>query len=384
MKMLKINLVATVGLALVIGLLASSIFAETASNQGAYGTNFPPATLTGKVTYGAFPISGATVSTGAGHLTISDGNGNYTLHLDSPGIYSVVAQLGSQTAVDSVEVFLGSGSIVDLDLAGPGAPAVPGVGDLGLVILALLLLAAFWWALRWRGRLAAGLGILLATVVVASLFLGREASAVTSPGYAGLSYTERGTLGAGTPGGLRVNTFSGNLALSRSLVFIPGKGLPFNPCLTYNSDHRLVSSPFGMGWNLSYNIRYTKDSAGSAFVAWGDGRVDNFTLFDSLFVPPAGVYLTLTEPVPGQLLLVTKHGIEFHFADSSHQKLTSIVDPNGNASPSPTTSRAASPRSPTQGADPITLATTPPDGSRPSLMLGWRAATISRMTLAIA
>lgn len=306
------------------------MFAETASNQGAYGTNFPTATLTGKVTYGAFPISGAAVSTGAGHLTTSDGNSNYALHIGSPGIYSVTAQLGAQTAADTVEVFLGSQSIVDLDVAAPGAPTVPGLGDLGLLILALLLVAAFWWALRWRGRLAVGLGILLATVVVASPFPGRDVSAVTGPGYQGLSYIERGTLEAGTPGGLRVNTFSGNLLLNRALVLVPGKGLPFHPYLTYNSDHRLVSSPFGMGWNLSYNIRYTRDSAGNAFIAWGDGRVDSFTFFDCLFTPPAGLYMTLTEPVHGQLLLKTKRGVEFHFDDSSHQKLTSIVDPNGN------------------------------------------------------
>ena len=41
--------------------------------------------------------------------------------------------------------------------------------------------------------------------------------------------------------------------------------------------------------------------------------------------------MTLTEPTSGEFLLTTKRGIEFHFADSTHQQLTSISDPNGNS-----------------------------------------------------
>ena len=152
----------------------------------------------------------------------------------------------------------------------------------------------------------------------------------TNPGYRGLSYTERGTVNVREPGEVQVNTHNGNLVVQRTLFLIPGRGLPVQFQLTYNSDHRLISSPFGFGWNLSYNIRYTRDSSGNVVIVWGDGRLDGYTQTGGTFNSPAGVYMTLTEPVAGQLVLTTKHGISFNFADSSHQKVTSISDPNGN------------------------------------------------------
>ena len=87
----------------VIGLSASHAYAGTGSNQGVYGTNFLPATLTGQVTSSGVPIASATVSTIAGHLTNTDGSGNYTLHLNAPGIYSVTAQSGLESASDSCQ-----------------------------------------------------------------------------------------------------------------------------------------------------------------------------------------------------------------------------------------------------------------------------------------
>ncbi len=163
------------------------------------------------------------------------------------------------------------------------------------------------------------------------LFLSADASSQsTNTGYQGLSYTERGTLNVPVPGGVQVNTHNGNLVVGRTLFLIPGIGLPVQFRLTYNSDHRLISSPFGFGWNLSYNIRYTRDTSGNVVIVWGDGRQDGFTSSGGTFTSPAGVYVTLTEPVSGQLVLTTKHSINFNFADSNHQKVTSISDPNGN------------------------------------------------------
>lgn len=147
-------------------------------------------------------------------------------------------------------------------------------------------------------------------ILLAALFIiHSEAFASTNPGYQGLSYPERGTVEVATFGGARVNTNTGNLILQRTLLFVPGKGLPVHVQLTYNSDHRLISSPFGFGWNLSYNIRYTRDSRGNVIIAWGDGRQDAFTKGGSDFTSPAGVYMALTEPAPGELVLRTKHGI---------------------------------------------------------------------------
>ncbi len=176
---------------------------------------------------------------------------------------------------------------------------------------------------------------LLLLVLFSALFGGVGAASsvfgVTNPGYRGLSYTERSVSDAGAVDGIRVNTYSGNLTIQRNLLVVPGKGIPLELYLTYNSDHRNISSPFGLGWNLSYNIRYTRDSSSNVTIVWGDGRQDVFTRNGGAYTAPAGVYMTLTEPTTGKMLLTAKRGIKFRFTDSVHRKLTSIEDPNGNA-----------------------------------------------------
>ena len=172
------------------------------------------------------------------------------------------------------------------------------------------------------------------TIILLSLLLFVSAPAavwgITNPGYRGLSVPERPVLEVPTFNRIRINTLNGNLLIQVPLFFVPGKGIPVAFFLTYNSDHRNISSPFGLGWNLSYNIRYTKDAAGNVTIVWGDGRQDTFAFNGATFSAPLGVFMTLTELVPDQLQLTTKHGIIFTFADSSHRKLTSIADPNGN------------------------------------------------------
>ena len=243
----------------------------------------------------------------------------------------MTAQSGPSTATDTVEAFIGTSAVLNFGVVPPPTPTpIPGLTSLGLVLLAGLLLAAILVVLRRPPRLGIAAGGLVVISAVAVLTAWPEASAVTGSTYTGLSYTERGTLDTPTPGGIEVNTFTGNLVIERSLFAIPGKGLPVHPYLTYNSDQRLITSPFGKGWSFSYNARYTKDSSGNAYIVWGDGRVDKFIFGDGMFFAPTGVYMTLAEPVSGELLLKTKRGIGYHFANGTHQKLTSIRDPNGN------------------------------------------------------
>jgi hypothetical protein len=100
-----------------ITLLTHPAFAGIGSNLGDYGTNFSPAVLSGQVTDGnGNPISGATVSTIAGHTTTTDANGNYTLYLDAPGIYTVTAQHDTNTATKTGEVFLGTTTTLNFQL----------------------------------------------------------------------------------------------------------------------------------------------------------------------------------------------------------------------------------------------------------------------------
>ena len=300
--------------------------------KGTYTTNFSPAIVTGQIKDEGTPVSGASVSTKAGHSTTTDGSGNYTIPLNAPGIYTLTAQSGPNNGTDTVEAFAGTSAVLNLAIGPPPTPTpIPGLTNLGLFLLAGLFLAAIFIVLRRRPRLGIAAGSLALISSVALLTPWPEASAVTGPGYNGLSYTERGTLDIPTPGGIEVNTFTDNLVIQRTLFATPGKGLLVHPYLTYNSDHRLISSPFGAGWNFSYNIRYTKDSSGNVFIVWGDGRTDAFTTIGGgAFSSPPGLYMVLSEPVAGELLLRTKGGIEFHFTDSGHRKLTSIQDPNGN------------------------------------------------------
>ncbi len=107
-------------LTLVIGvlLLTSSLSAWIGSNLGNYGTHFSPATLTGKVTDGSGnPVANASVSTIAGQFTKTDSNGNYTLYLDAPGIYTVTATDGSKSDTKQTEVSLGTTTTLNFQLS---------------------------------------------------------------------------------------------------------------------------------------------------------------------------------------------------------------------------------------------------------------------------
>lgn len=167
-------------------------------------------------------------------------------------------------------------------------------------------------------------------VVVLVIVFSPAAFAITDQSYRGLSYTRSTTGEIVVFGGGDVNTLTGNLVLRRDLFFIPARSIPVHLYLTYNADHRLISSPFGYGWNLSYNIRFTKDGAGNVTVVWGDGRQDTFTLEGSAYRPPPGVHLILKE-AGGVLTLTTKQGLRLVFAEAIHRKLTRIEDPDGNA-----------------------------------------------------
>ena len=170
-----------------------------------------------------------------------------------------------------------------------------------------------------------------ALTALAVVLVPLAAVGVTSPAYRGLVYPERPVATIPLLAGLSVNTLTGNLVVGRTLFTVPSRGVPFEAFLVYNSDRRLVASPFGKGWSFSYGMRYVDDGAGNVRVIWGDGRVDLFLASGGgAFTAPAGLFATLSTPAPGQLLLRTKRGVEYRFLDASHRKLTAIADPNGN------------------------------------------------------
>lgn len=150
-------------------------------------------------------------------------------------------------------------------------------------------------------------------------------------GYKGLSPQQPQTYGFNILG-LEINTYTGNLLAGAPLFFIPGRGLPLDCYLLYNSDRRKITSPFGKGWSFSYHIRYQRHQNGDITIVWGSGRQDRFQLSAEAglsFTPPNGVHWSLRD-VSQKVVLENKYGIAFHFDNNLHRKLTKIVDPHGN------------------------------------------------------
>jgi len=87
---------------------------------------------------------------------------------------------------------------------------------------------------------------------------------------------------------------TGNLLVRRPLFVVSGKGVPLELVLAYNSDRRRITSPFGVGWNLTYAMRYVPGRRGNVSIVWGDGRVDLHANIGGTFTPPAGVHMTLS------------------------------------------------------------------------------------------
>ena len=120
-------------------------FAGIGSNLGDYATHYTPATLNGQVkdTTGT-AVQGATVSTIAGHFTVTDADGNFTLMIDSPGIYTVSAYKDSVIDVTlDTEVFLGQTATLNFRQVQKGDVNGDTYVDLTDAILVLKLLVGF-------------------------------------------------------------------------------------------------------------------------------------------------------------------------------------------------------------------------------------------------
>jgi RHS repeat-associated protein len=133
------------------------------------------------------------------------------------------------------------------------------------------------------------------------------------------------------PYGVRVNTWNGNLFYPVPLLAIPGRGLPVEISLSYNSSWHDFATHFGYGWQLSYNMFYVRDENGGIIVVWEDGRAERFVKSSGSFLSPVDTYDTLREFQPGKYILQTKHGIEFYFDSPVHKRLTKVREPNGHS-----------------------------------------------------
>jgi hypothetical protein len=130
---------------------ASPSFAATGSNLGQYATNFSPAVLTGQVTDSTGnPVNGATVSTVAGHSTMTNAGGHYTLNIGAPGIYTVTAASGAATATNTTEVSLGTTTTLNPIFS----VTIPTLPQWRILLLTLALLTLATWQLAGQHGLA--------------------------------------------------------------------------------------------------------------------------------------------------------------------------------------------------------------------------------------
>jgi RHS repeat-associated protein len=129
------------------------------------------------------------------------------------------------------------------------------------------------------------------------------------------------------PGGLQVNTYTGNLFLARTDLDIPARGIDLDFSFSYNSAETKYDYGYGGGWTHTFNVTYEKIGANISVKRW-DGNRELFT--GTGYTSPVGCFNVLTQYQPGKFLLTTKYGTEYYFDDSTHKKLTSISEPNGN------------------------------------------------------
>ncbi len=132
------------------------------------------------------------------------------------------------------------------------------------------------------------------------------------------------------PGGVKVNTWNGNLFFPIQLLSIPGRGISIDLGLSYNSSWYQQKYSFGYGWQLSYNMFYELKGNGDIVMVWEDGRSQTFKNDNGNLITPADTYDTLTQYEGGKYRLTNKFGLKYFFDEPNHKKLTKIEEPNGN------------------------------------------------------
>jgi RHS repeat-associated protein len=128
-----------------------------------------------------------------------------------------------------------------------------------------------------------------------------------------------------------VNLATGNYALQRTDVNIPGKGLPLSFSRSYNSLDA-TAARLGVAWTDNYNVRlvFAGDPATSDVTVIQEvGRQDEYLrLDDGSYQPPPGIFDNLVRNGDGTFTLTRKDRSVLQF--DSGGVLTSLEDRNGN------------------------------------------------------
>lgn len=170
--------------------------------------------------------------------------------------------------------------------------------------------------------LTPGSGVPLLTPASASATT--SASQLGSEGFWSLSPV---SLGAGWAAA--VNTFTGNLVLTGPVHQVRGRGPALEDSLVYNSQSSLDDG-LGAGWLLDSSESLVQNADGTATWRDSDGTRHTFTR-DAAggYVSPPGLFLTLTSPSAGVLLLTDTARTTSRFEAG---RLTAVTDERGNTS----------------------------------------------------
>ncbi len=125
------------------------------------------------------------------------------------------------------------------------------------------------------------------------------------------------------------NVYTGNVLIEIPVFSIPSVGPDLDFELVYNSGKTDLNFGFGNGWTFNYNLLWEK-SGDDIIIRRGDGRRDLFEFDGSGYLAPPGISDRLIQTDPNQFLLKNKQGWEYYFEAESHQRLTKVVDRNGN------------------------------------------------------
>ncbi|HUS26082.1 MAG TPA: glycosyl hydrolase family 18 protein [Nevskiaceae bacterium] len=125
-----------------------------------------------------------------------------------------------------------------------------------------------------------------------------------------------------------INMFGGNFLATRHEFKVPGKDIPVDFALNYNSALAGQTGSVGWGWTHSYRVTALTDIDGSVVIQNPDNRMDRYVPDgNGGYTPPDGLHDTLTSN-NGLFKVTHKDHSAYNF--NGKGLLVSIVSPNGN------------------------------------------------------
>lgn len=126
---------------------------------------------------------------------------------------------------------------------------------------------------------------------------------------------------------LSVNTFTGNLTLSKTVFAVRGRGPELADSLVYNSTST-IDAGLGRGWMTWFEEAVAEQADGSVRYRDRDGTIHSFTpAATGGYVAPAGVDLKLSQPSAGVFEIRDKDQTVWRLES---QRLVRVMDEKGN------------------------------------------------------